>query len=179
MDKFRPGLYFLVTLVLLSLILLAAWWAGFAPFPTRPEEIGYEASSFTGLDKASAESKIMINASDAREKAKTAPYGLGQWFCDAEIKTSCHFYEVQEVPFYGLLSPSWALTITNMKFHSVTVAAYTTYAACKWNEERKSKELDAREVNYERWAVEHHQAVDTSQREFYSCGKLPASRVAR
>jgi hypothetical protein len=69
--------YFLISFSWLPMIALAAWWAGFMPFPTRPEELGLEAHNFDGL-KGPSPIKYnfhLISASKARYRAKDSPYG--------------------------------------------------------------------------------------------------------
>jgi len=165
--------YYLIGFSWLPVICLAAWWAGFMPFPTRPEEVGSEASTIDGIGGSGKDYRFLISAAKAKDKAKGAPYGLGQWYCDGDNKQFCHLYEVREEPFFGWANPSWVLTINTLKGGSTSVALYGTYAACKWNEERKQKAADDNRVNYERWATEQHQKIESQEYEFYSCVKAP------
>jgi hypothetical protein len=172
--KMKAVRYYVIGLIWLPVIALAAWWAGFMPFPTRPEEIGYENNTFDGSTGSDKGFRLLISASKAREKAKVAPYGLGQWYCNAENKEACHIYEVREEPFYGLANPAWVLTASEPKSNgSVAVALYGTYAACMWNEERRQKAEEEDRVSYDRWATEHHIEIDPSRVEYYSCDRMP------
>jgi len=60
-----------------------------------------------------------------------------------------------------------------MKGVAAPVSLYGTYAACKWNEERSQKAYDVNRVNDERWAIEQHQKIETQEREFFSCERIP------
>lgn len=172
--------YYLIGFSWLPVIALAAWWAGFMPFPTRPAEVGSKASTLDGIGGAGKDYRFLISAAEAKEKGKAAPYGLGQWYCGDDQKQGadpdpkdCHIYEVREEPFYGWVSPSWVLTINSMKGGATAVALYGSYTACKWNEERKQKANDDNRVNYERWATEQHQKIESQEYKFYSCVKAP------
>jgi hypothetical protein len=163
--------YFLISFSWLPIIALAAWWAGFMPFPTRPEELGREAHTFDGLKGPSPikSNSLLISASNARDKAKGSPYGLGQWYCEPERKEFCHLYEIIDEPFFGLINARWVLTVNA----ETPVALYATYAACKWTEERKQRAYVEDRVTYERWATEQHQKVEAQAYEFYICVRTP------
>jgi hypothetical protein len=172
--------YLLISFSWLPIITLAAWWAGFMPFPTRPAEVGLQGYTFDGIGGSGKESRSLIRAATAKEKGKAAPYGLGQWYCGDDQKQGadpdpkhCHIYEVREEPFFGWVSPSWLLTVNTTSGGATPVAFYGTYAACKWTEEHKQKADEDNRVNYERWATEQHQKIDPQGYEFYDCVRAP------
>lgn len=77
-------------------------------------------------------------------------------------------------PFFGIGSPHWILAIQTSANVVTPLALYGTYAACKWTEERKSKQADNDRVNYQRWATEHNQKVEEQEYESYSCVRMPS-----
>jgi hypothetical protein len=171
--------YLFISLSWLPMIALAAWWAGFMPFPTQPEELGSESINFTGgfaedrIHSVGLGYQLLISAAEARNKVKLLRFGLGSWDCDVDNKQHCQLYLVREEPFFGLGSPRWVLTINSDKGGATATALYSTYAACKWNEGRRQKESHANQVSYARWATEQHQKIENQGYEFYSCVRTP------
>jgi hypothetical protein len=170
--------YFLIGIVWLPILALMAWWAGFMPFPTRPEEIGlssFSASGTVGQDGYSIGPgyQRLITAAKAKQEVKSLRYGLGQWDCDPGNKLNCNLYQVRETPFFGVGSPHWVLTVQTLEHGETPLDLYGTYAACKWTEERKSKEADDNRVSYERWATEHNQKIEKQEYESHSCVRMP------
>jgi len=164
--------YYVIGFSWLPVIALAAWWAGFMPFPTRPAEIGAETNSIDGMTTGS-NFRHLISAATAKEKGKHARYGMGSWYCEEDNKQFCHIYEIREEPFYGLISPSWVLKTNTTTYGETAMALYSTYAACKWSEERNQKASDDSRVTYERWATEQHQKVESREYELWSCERIP------
>jgi hypothetical protein len=164
--------YLSIGLGWLPILGLAAWWAGFLPFPTRPEEIGLKGQSIDGM-KTQREYRSLIGAKEAKEKGKEAPYGLNSWYCDKDNRDFCYLWIVSEEPFYGWATPRWVLIIQSIQYGTTPLALYGTYAACKWTAERTSKETENNRVNYERWATEHNQKIEHQEYESYSCVRMP------
>jgi hypothetical protein len=156
--------YSLIGFAWLPILALAAWWAGFMPFPTRPVELGSQSINNDGF-ATRKEFHLIISASKAR-------FGLNSWDCFPD-KNRCRLYSVREVPFYGLTNPRWVLTAYTDTSGAVGVALYGTYAACKWNEDHKQKDSEDIRVNFERWATEQHQKIESQERELFSCVKTP------
>lgn len=168
----RAG-YFVIGLGWIPVIALAAWWAGFMPFPTSPGDVGIEASTMNGIGGASSAIQEIVSVTKVKNDLKKAPYGPNAWFCDEDNKSFCHLYQISEVPFYGWITPRWILTAKSFPHGSVPLATYGTYAACQWNSDRKGKAAEEQRVNYERWAIEQHQKVERTEYEFFSCVKMP------
>src|ERR1700692_2919938 len=103
--------YLIIAFAWVPIIALAAWWAGFMPFPTRPEEVGWKSQTIDGINGSLKDYHLLISANKARQMAKDSPYGLGQWYCDKDNENLCHIYEVLEEPFFGWLTPRWVLTV--------------------------------------------------------------------
>ena len=143
------------------------------PFPTRPEEVGWKSQTTDGIGGLLKDYRFLISAREARDEAKGSPYGLNSWYCDKDNANLCYLYVVTEVPLFGWANPRWVLTINSLNSGAMPVTLYGTYAACKWNEERRQNESDAKKVNYERWATEQHQKVDGQEYEYYSCVRTP------
>jgi hypothetical protein len=163
----------------LPILALIAWWAGFMPFPTRPEEIGLHSFDSNGAMTADGKYsvgqgyQILYSAAKAKEEVKSLRFGLGQWDCDPDNKLNCNLYQVREEPFFGVGNPHWVLKVQTLEHGATPLALYGTYAACKWTEERKSKETDNNRVSYERWATEHNQKIGQQEYESYSCVRAP------
>lgn len=163
----------------LPILALAAWWAGFMPFPTQPAEVGLHSFDTNGAMAADGKHSVgqgyplLMSAAKAKEEVKSLRFGLGAWDCDPENKLNCNLYQVREEPFYGWITPRWVLTVQTMNSGTTPLALYGTYAACKWIEERKSKETDDSRVTYERWATEHNQKIEQQEYESYSCVRMP------
>jgi hypothetical protein len=165
--------YFLISFSWLPIIALGAWWAGFMPFPTRPQELGSESHSLHGLNASDMEHHVLISADSARAKAKDSPYGLGSWYCEREVKELCHIYETSEVPFFGWSSPSWVFIARNGRNGTIAIAVYGTYAACKWSADRKWRAYAEERATNDRWAAEHNQKPDDRPFDIYSCVRMP------
>lgn len=105
------------------------------PFPTRPEEIGYESFSSDGM-KSGQDFQKIVSAKDVEEKGKGALYGLGQWYCEKENPNFCHLYQLHTKPFYGLTKPDWVLEAVS-NGGETAIAFYGTYGACQLNAEKK------------------------------------------
>jgi hypothetical protein len=163
----------------LPILALIAWWAGFMPFPTRPEEIYLHSFDINGAVAPDGKHSVgmgfqmLISAAKAKEGLKSQRFGFGQWDCDPENKLQCNLYQVREEPFFGLGSPHWILTVQTSEHGTTPLALYSTYAACEWIKERKSKEADNDRVTYQRWATEHNQKIEEQEYESYSCEKTP------
>lgn len=170
----KPVTYLVSGLCCLLVITAGLWWAGFMPFPTRPVELGSEAVTYNGLAGADINNRTVISADHAKEKGKAAPFGLGSWYCDPVNQQLCHLYEIGEVPFYGLLQPGWVLEIFNVKAGSLAEAIYGSYAACKWNEARRQKEIESEQDSKERWYLEHNQTINHADiGYYYHCDRVP------
>jgi len=171
--------YLLIGFSWLPILALIAWWAGFMPFPTRPAEIGLHSFDSNGAVTLDGKYSVgqgapsLISPAKAREEVKTLRFGLGQWDCDKDNKMYCKLYQIREEPFYGLTSPRWVLAIESVNSGTTPLALYGTYAACKWTEDRKSKEGDDSRVTYQRWATEHNQKIEQQEYAFYSCKRMP------
>jgi hypothetical protein len=164
----------------LPILALAAWWAGFMPFPTRPAELGLHSFDTNGAVTADGKYSVgqgapsLISPAKAREEVKALHFGLGQWDCDKENKMYCNLYQVREEPFYGWFTPRWVFAIEGgIDSGTTPLALYGTYAACKWNEDRKQKTADDSRLNYERWATEHNQKIEQREYQYYTCKRMP------
>lgn len=167
----KTSLWFGISFCWLPVLAVAAWAAGFMPFPTRPEQVGWSEYSSVGLDEPRIQDLILMTPNKAREKAKGALFGLGQWYCDPEHKLECRIYEVVEAPFFGLLSPNWILSVSDDTYYGNPIAFYGTYSACQFNKERRQKESDFADIDLERRAAEQH--VKFGGRSIFDCVKYP------
>ncbi len=169
----------------LPIAILAAWWAGFAPFPTRPENVGIEQTSYQQRDTKYNDSVIehFIPASEAvRQKEQhrggCADTRTGDPELDASYKLTCWRVD-SDVEFYGWGTPRWILEVQpydpspGARMQSITAwRLYPTYAACAWAKNRIDKEDLATRIESNRWALEHHQEVDNSSSLLY-CKEMP------
>ena len=164
----------------LPILALVAWWAGFMPFPTRPEAVYLHSFDINGAVAPDGKHSVgpgyqmLISAAKAKEEVKSQRFGFGQWDCNPDDKLQCNLYQERHEPFFGLGSPNWILVIQGMQSGVQPLALYGTYAACKWVEERKSKEEGDSLINYQRWATEHNQKIEEREYESYSCVKMPS-----
>jgi hypothetical protein len=157
--------------------LLVAWWAGFAPFPNSPYELGEHRTAHVKYDRQ--ESSEIVSAVEARTKVKELKYGLNQFDDTPYNDQTQTLYAVREYPFFGWTAPQWVLSATSYStvqyrvYSETPMALYRTYGACEWNMKRINDRDDAERVSYERWATEQHQKIDNTVGPYLECKRVP------
>jgi hypothetical protein len=157
----------------LATILLAAWWAGFMPFPTSPKEIGtWQIGPWKDIRSMHM---VLISADEAREKAKQRKQRLGEVDCDSGIgseKFDCYLFDVQEKPFFGWATPRWMLLAAPEHGEPAVLELYGTYAACQWSVTRAQRRAEANWMSTRRLAAELHKELGPDNGSFF-CMKMP------
>jgi hypothetical protein len=164
----------------LPTIAVAAWWAGFMPFPTRPESVGIEQKTphYKGIADADPlfflqERFVTAAVADSRRK-QCEDTRTGDPQADENFTITC-WRVSKDIPFYGLGAPGWILEYSSMSYANPNkgesigaLAMYRSYAACMW----AKKHVDAELIEGNKWSIEHDK-TPPDHTYFHSCEKAP------
>lgn len=164
----------------LPIAALAAWWMGFAPFPTRPEKIGVKTTAFYPKPAASdvtwfvPTAEVLRHLADGTGCVEEQTGAAGMY-----VRTTTCWSIQDDIEFFGWGTPRWLMKRYNFKAPGSSDESasrlYRTYAACAWAASRAGDKDSTAETEYERWAVEHNQKPEISYTS-YSCVELPRSQ---
>lgn len=159
-----------VTLGVLGLMVagvaLALWWAGFAPFPTRPVDLA--SYNWAGACTVDGDNWATCSPHMKRPPLQGSLHGFrlfpegyktdygsyGQWGVegingcwDSDCRELFHdtalqwtLYIKTTAPHFGLGSPKWVQTYTGKDGGSFALAVYTTYGACMYRKPADTEE---------------------------------------
>jgi hypothetical protein len=190
MSKIR---FYSISVSWLPAIAVAAWWAGFVPFPTRPESVGIQRETMRLYgapdDEALYLTEKLVPLSAVNKPCETTFSLTPQAYAsktgevvnpeakDAK-KTVC-WPTLSGVPFFGWGSPHWLLATSqwdNTKPgggpRTGVIQPYQlfrSYAACMWAKRR----VDAEELESERWNIEHSSTHTVDTFDVSSCEAMP------